>query len=134
MHIAATLRVLNELLLWRGLILQPPSPSLKMHGERPTTGLVTAAFKSISSIETSISGLWVGVSDFVTIIQKYQQHRDKHQGLTAYLVSLGEPRLAQWWRNFEDVRQAGFYGNQIDERAVEEALDLLERVRTWATT
>lgn len=39
-------------------------------------------------------------------IRKYQQHRDKHQGLIAYLVGLDEQRLAQWWRNFEDVRQA----------------------------
>jgi hypothetical protein len=49
-------------------------------------------------------------------IRKYQQH------------------LAQWWRNFEDVRQAGFYGNQAGESEVQEALDLLERIRTWATT
>lgn len=27
--------------------------------------------------------------------QKYRQHREKHQGLTAYLVGLGEPLLAQ---------------------------------------
>jgi|GEM_PF-2010513 hypothetical protein len=56
------------------------------------------------------------------------------QGLNAYLVSLGELRLAQWWRNFEDLRQAGFYGNQAGESEVQEALDLLERIRTWATT
>ncbi len=49
------------------------------------------------------------------------------QGLTAYLVGLGEQRLAQWWRNVEDLRQAG-------ESEVHEALDLLERIRTWATT
>ena len=67
-------------------------------------------------------------------VQKYQQHRDKHQGLTAYLVGLGEQRLAQWWRNFEALRQAGFYGNQAGESEVQEALDLLERIRTWATT
>ena len=67
-------------------------------------------------------------------VQKYQQHRDKHQGLTAYLVGLGEQRLAQWWRNFEDLRQAGFYGKQAGESEVQEAFDLLERIRTWATS
>ncbi len=67
-------------------------------------------------------------------MQKYQQHRDKHQGLTAYLVGLGEQRLAQWWRNFEDIRQAGFYGNQAGESEVQEALALLECICTWATT
>jgi hypothetical protein len=56
------------------------------------------------------------------------------QGLTAYRVGLGEQRLAQWWLNFEDLRQAGFYGNQAGESEVQEALDLLERIRTWATT
>ncbi len=73
---------------------------------------------------------WIGYG----CLQKHQQHRDRHQGLTAYLVGLGEPLLAQWWRNFEDVRQAGFYGNQISESEVQEALDLLGRIRTWATT
>ncbi len=48
-------------------------------------------------------------------VQKYHQHRVKHQGLTSSLVGLGEPRLAQWWRIGEDVRQAGFYGNQTGE-------------------
>ena len=57
-----------------------------------------------------------------------------HQGLNAYLVSLGELRLAQWWRNFEDLRKAGLYGNQAGESEVQEALDLLENIRTWATT
>jgi site-specific recombinase XerC len=52
----------------------------------------------------------------------------------AYLVGLGEQRLAQWWRNVEDLRQAGFYGNQAGESEVQEALDLLERIRMWATT
>jgi hypothetical protein len=45
-----------------------------------------------------------------------------------------EQRLAQWWRNFEDLRQAGFYGNQTGESEVQEALDLLGRIRAWATT
>jgi hypothetical protein len=67
-------------------------------------------------------------------IQKHQQHRDKHQGLAAYLVSLGEQEMAQWWRDFEALRQAGFYGNQIGESEVKESLELLEHVRNWATT
>ena len=57
-----------------------------------------------------------------------------HQGLKAYLVSLGELRLAQWWRTLEDLRQAGLYGNQAGESEIQEALDLLEHIRTWATT
>jgi hypothetical protein len=56
------------------------------------------------------------------------------QGLTAYLVGLGEQRLAQWGRHFEDLRQAGFYGNQAGESKVQEAFNLLERIRTWTTT
>ena len=87
---------------------------------------------SVAIIEIAWGAAYHGIS--YGCMQKYQQHRDKHQGLTAYLVGLGEPRLAQWWRNFEDVRQAGFYGNQAGESEVQEALDLLGRIRTWATT
>jgi hypothetical protein len=81
-----------------------------MPGERLTIGSATDASKSTSSTES-----WP-------------------QGLNAYLVGRGEQRLAQWWRNFEDLRQAGFYGKQAGESEVQEALDLLERIRTWATT
>src|SRR5260370_7260392 len=48
-------------------------------------------------------------------IRKYQQHRDKHQGLTAYLIGLGEQHLAQWWLNFQNLRQPEFYVNQTDD-------------------
>jgi len=72
-----------------------------MPGERLTIGSATDAPKSTSSTET-----WP-------------------QGLTAYLVSRVEQHLAQWWRNFEDLRQAGFYDNQSGESEVQEALDLL---------
>jgi hypothetical protein len=54
--------------------------------------------------------------------------------MNAYLVGPGEQDLAQWWRNFEDVRQAGLYGNQAGESEVQEALDLLKRISTWAAT
>ena len=55
-------------------------------------------------------------------------------GFNRYLIGLGEQLLAQWWRNFEDLRQAGFYGNRAGESEAQEALDLLERIRIWATT
>jgi hypothetical protein len=110
MPIAATLRASNEPLHSRFLIPRPQLPSLKMPGERLTIGSAMDVCKSISSTET-----WP-------------------QCLTAYLVGLGEQHLAQWGRNFEDLRQAGFYGNQAGESEVQETLDLLERIRTWATT
>jgi hypothetical protein len=110
MPIADRLRASNELLHSHVLIPRPLWLLLKMPGERLTIGLATDVFKGTSSTET-----W-------------------HQGLTAFLVGLGEQRLAQWWRNFEDLRQAGLYGNQADESEVREALDLLESIRTWATT
>lgn len=87
---------------------------------------------SVTIIENALGSDYQWIS--YGCIRKYQQHRDKHQGLIAYLVGLDEQRLAQWWRNFEDVRQAGFYGNQAGEREVQEVLDLLGRIRTWATT
>jgi hypothetical protein len=110
MPIAGRLRASNGLLHSRVLIPRPLWLLLKMPGERLTIGLATDVFKGTNSTETM------------------------HQGFTAYLVGLEERYLAQWWRNFEGLRQAGFNGNQADESEVQEALDLLERICTWATT
>ena len=66
-------------------------------------------------------------------IQKYQQHRDEDEGLAACLESLDEQELAQWWRDIEDLRQAGFFDNRTGANEVQGMLELLENIRTWAT-
>ena len=99
---------------------------------RPTSSLERAIALARPDPTTSVAiieNAWGAAYHWISYgcVQKYQQHRDKHQGLTAYLVGLGEQHLAQWWRYFEDLRQAG-------ESEVQEALDLLERIRMWTTT
>jgi hypothetical protein len=81
--------------------------------ERAIALAKSAPATSVAIIENAWGAAYRWIS--YGCIRKYQQHRDKHQGLTAYLVGLGEQHLVQWWRNFEDVRQAGFYGNQAGE-------------------
>jgi hypothetical protein len=67
-------------------------------------------------------------------IQKHNQHRDHHQRLAAYLDGLGESTIADRWRNFEDLRQKSFYGNQYGPAEIQKALDLLQEIKQWATT
>lgn len=87
---------------------------------------------AVSTIESAWGAAYHWIS--YGCIQKYQQHRDKHQGLAAYLGNLGEQEIAQKWRDFENLRQAGFYGTHAEPEEVQKALKLLEDIRTWATT
>jgi hypothetical protein len=42
--------------------------------------------------------------------------------------------MADRWGALDRVRQGGWYGGQTTAEAVQEALDLLGEIRTWATT
>ncbi len=66
--------------------------------------------------------------------RKYQRHRDKHQGLVAYLKGLNEPDVADWWNELEHVRQGGWYGTVTGPIPAQSALDLLAKIRAWATS
>jgi hypothetical protein len=81
---------------------------------RPASSLERAIALARPDPTTSVALLenaWGAAYHWISYgcIQKYQQRRDKHQALTVHLVGLGEQHLAQWSRNFEDLRQAGFY-------------------------
>ncbi|SRR5579884_793659 len=66
--------------------------------------------------------------------QKHQQHRENHQGLVAYLRGLGEADAATLWSTIEYIRQGGWYGTKSGMSEIQEALNILGQVRTWATT
>ena len=65
--------------------------------------------------------------------QKHGAHRDQHQGLVSFLRDTAhEPTIADRWRAIEDVRNAGWYGNEPLPEAVERARDPWQEIRTWA--
>jgi len=65
--------------------------------------------------------------------RKHQKHRENHQGLASYLDGLNEGLVASYWRDFEQLRQGGFYGHQNDAVHVTAALNMLANLRHWAT-
>ena len=105
------------------------------HAESLELGVTLAQQNPDASVAV-IEAAWGAAYHWISYgcIQKHQQHRDKHQGLAAYLDSLEERSMAQAWRSFEGLRQSGFYGNQAGAKEVQKALELLKDVRTWATT
>lgn len=107
----------------------------RRHAESLELGMTLAQQNPDASVAV-IESAWGAAYHWISYgcIQKYQQHRDKHQGLAAYLDGLSESSTAQSWRNFEDLRQSGFYGNHAGDEEVKKALKLLNDIRTWATT
>lgn len=95
---------------------------------------VTLAQQDPSTSVGIIESTWAAAYHWLCYgcIKRHRQHRDKHQGLAAYFDSLGERTAAQWWRELEDLRLAGFYGNKAGSKEVQKALDLLALVRAWA--
>mgnify|MGYP007135526364 CR=1 FL=1 len=64
---------------------------------------------------------------------KHQSHQDGEARLQAFLRRQGEEVVGDWWENLEHVRQDGWYGENTGPPFVQHALDLLERVREWAS-
>jgi hypothetical protein len=52
--------------------------------------------------------------------------------LARFLQDVGEPRMAEFWRNIEDARRGGFYGHHTADTDVDQARRLWQEVRTWA--
>ena len=66
--------------------------------------------------------------------QKHGQHQDNHTRLGRALRGYGEADTAARWDALDRVRQGGWYGGQTTAAAVQQVLDLLKEIRTWATT
>ncbi len=65
---------------------------------------------------------------------KHGQHHDHHARLGTFLRSLGEPMVASGWDELEHLRQGGWYGGQFGPTSAHRAQEVLEPVRTWATS
>jgi hypothetical protein len=89
-----------------------------------------------SQVRLIIEAAWLASFHWIAYgcDRKYQKHLEKHQGLANYLDTLGESVIANIWRTCERVRQGGAYGQQVAPLNEQQALDLLNQIRTWATT
>lgn len=97
--------------------------------------------KSILSLQSTpyasrllIEGAWGAAFHWIAFgcAIKYQRHQESHARLGSFLHSLGEGAVAAWWGSLDQVRQGGWYGKNAGPDSVQVALDLLERVRSWA--
>ena len=50
-----------------------------------------------------------------------------------FLRTLGEGTVALWWERVDARRQGGWYGGVPDSEDVQDALALLQNIRSWAT-
>ena len=66
--------------------------------------------------------------------RKYGKHQENHRGLVTTLENYNETLMADYWRDFENVRIAGWYGHQHSQSDVQRALDLLANLRMWASS
>ena len=63
---------------------------------------------------------------------KHQRHQDHHTRLGTFLRSQGGESAAEWWEDLDRLRQGGWYGSGIEPERVQRALDLLEKIHSWA--
>jgi hypothetical protein len=82
-----------------------------------------------------IEGAWGAAFHWIAYgcATKHQHHRESHARLGSYLRGLEEPVVAEWWEDMERVRQGGWYGNSPEPAAIEKALTVLDKIRTWAS-
>lgn len=66
--------------------------------------------------------------------RKYGQHPQTHTGVARYLRQLGDTWASDSWANMESMRIGGFYGTQNTTTQADRAKQLLEELRTWATS
>ena len=64
---------------------------------------------------------------------KHQNHQESHARLGTFLRRQNEHTVAEWWEDLDRVRQGGWYGRNTDTETVQRALELLERIHSWAT-
>ncbi len=81
-----------------------------------------------------IEGAWGAAFHWIAFgcETKHQQHQESHARLGAFLRRQGETDVADEWEILDRVRQGGWYGGGTEPARVQRAMDLLERIRTWA--
>jgi hypothetical protein len=66
--------------------------------------------------------------------QKHGKHKENHTHLAKYLRDLGESSVGKQWEALDQRRAGGWYGSHTSLAEVEEARDLWQDIRTWATS
>ena len=81
-----------------------------------------------------IEGAWGAAFHWIAFgcETKHQSHQEHHTRLGTFLRRQGEGNVAEWWEDLDRVRQGGWYGKGTEPAMVQRALDLLERVHSWA--
>lgn len=82
-----------------------------------------------------IEGTWGAAFHWIAFgcETKHKTHQESHARLVTFLRRQEEGAVAQWWENLDRIRQGGWYGKNTDPIIVELAVDLLARIREWAT-
>jgi hypothetical protein len=81
-----------------------------------------------------IEGAWGAAFHWIAFgcETKHQSHQEHHARLGTSLRRQKEENVAEWWEDLDRVRQGGWYGKGTEPESVQRALDLLERIHTWA--
>jgi hypothetical protein len=101
---------------------------------------IESSINSLSSAPRSariiIEGAWGAAFHWIAYgcATKHNHHQESHAHLGTFLRTLGEPQPADAWESIDSVRQGGWYGTKTGPAAVSTALNLLEEIRTWATS
>lgn len=84
----------------------------------------------------AIEGCWGAVFHWIAYgtQTKHGRHQDSHARMPSFLNSLGEGAIAGDWSEMDQIRQGGMYGSHMPPSAVQRAFELLQDVRTWATS
>jgi hypothetical protein len=83
-----------------------------------------------------IEGAWGAAFHWIAFScqTKHGKHQESHSRLGALLRSQGEVTIADRWEQLDQLRQGGWYGTRTDLQTQQAALDLLQEIRTWATS
>jgi len=100
--------------------------------EKTILPLQTASYAARVVIE----GAWGAAFHWIAFgcETKYQNHQESHARLGTFLRRQGEGAVAEWWEDIDRIRQGGWYGGSPEPERVQRALDLLERIHSWAVS
>lgn len=65
---------------------------------------------------------------------KRGKHKENHTKLAQYLRDIGEPVIGGFWDTLENRRRGGAYGHHTSLVDINEARQLWQDIRTWATS
>jgi hypothetical protein len=97
---------------------------------------IAALLASPRASRLIIEGAWGAAFHWIAFAchAKHGKHQESHARLGTFMRSLGETNAADNCERLDQVRQGGWYGSKSDPLTQHTALDLLQEIRTWATS